>query len=281
MNLLMLCTDLDRTLLPNGGQPESSNARERFRAFIREHETVLVFVTGRHKELVESVIQTYQIPIPHYLIADVGASIYVRQDNEWQYWQTWGDLIGNDWMGYSYREIHKLFNGIQELRLQEFSKQGRFKLSYYIPLYTDKSKLLKKMHQILAQKNIKANLIWSIDEQRGIGLLDLLPARADKSKAIQFLANHLGIDISETLFAGDSGNDISVMSTMIPSVLVANASSEVKQQALNEARQQQRDNLLYLAQGNFFDMNGNYSAGILEGIAHFFPDTMSWFKEMK
>ena len=28
--------------------------------------------------------------------------------------------------------------------------------------------------------------------------------------------------------------------------------------------------------GNFYGMNGNYSAGILEGIAHYHPDLVSW-----
>jgi hypothetical protein len=36
---------------------------------------------------------------------------------------------------------------------------------------------------------------------------------------------------------------------------------------------------LYLAQGGFLGMNGNYSAGILEGIAHYHPETQLWMKE--
>jgi hypothetical protein len=29
---------------------------------------------------------------------------------------------------------------------------------------------------------------------------------------------------------------------------------------------------LYFAEGDFLDMNGNYSAGILEGVAHYMPE---------
>jgi hypothetical protein len=32
-------------------------------------------------------------------------------------------------------------------------------------------------------------------------------------------------------------------------------------------------NCLYLPQGNFFGMNGNYAAGVLEGLVHFIPET--------
>jgi hypothetical protein len=33
---------------------------------------------------------------------------------------------------------------------------------------------------------------------------------------------------------------------------------------------------LYIAQGGFLGMNGNYSAGILEGLAHYHPYTREW-----
>ncbi len=30
---------------------------------------------------------------------------------------------------------------------------------------------------------------------------------------------------------------------------------------------------LYLPRGNFLGMNGNYTAGVLEGLSHFFPES--------
>jgi len=30
---------------------------------------------------------------------------------------------------------------------------------------------------------------------------------------------------------------------------------------------------LYLPKGNFWDMNGNYAAGVIEGLVHFRPET--------
>ena len=38
-------------------------------------------------------------------------------------------------------------------------------------------------------------------------------------------------------------------------------------------------NALYLAHGGFLGMNGNYSAGILEGVAHYHPDTRLWMED--
>ena len=33
---------------------------------------------------------------------------------------------------------------------------------------------------------------------------------------------------------------------------------------------------LFVARGGFMGMNGNYSAGILEGLVYFFPETSRW-----
>jgi hypothetical protein len=32
-------------------------------------------------------------------------------------------------------------------------------------------------------------------------------------------------------------------------------------------------NRLYLPEGNFLGLNGNYAAGVVEGLFHFFPET--------
>jgi hypothetical protein len=61
------------------------------------------------------------------------------------------------------------------------------------------------------------------------------------------------------------------------SVLVANASEDVREQAIKLAAERGNAASLYLAQGEIDGMNGNYSAGILEGLAHFLPDTRNWW----
>ena len=73
---------------------------------------------------------------------------------------------------------------------------------------------------------------------------------------------------AQVLFAGDSGNDLDVLCSDLPAVLVANASDEVREQALQLASQAGTTAQLYLAQGTLG--NGHYAAGILEGIAHFY-----------
>ena len=96
------------------------------------------------------------------------------------------------------------------LKLQEDSKQNTYKLSYYVPLEADHEALMSEMHSLLVKKKIRASLIWSIDELAGTGLLDVLPASANKRHAIEFMMKQLGFDLSNTVFAGDSGNDLAV-----------------------------------------------------------------------
>jgi len=270
---LLLCTDLDRTLLPNGPQAESSGARTKFRQLVTQPGVNLVYVTGRDRRLVEDAIDEYQLPHPDYVIADVGSTIYEIQQHDWRHWDKWQQEISPDWAGKSHDQMHSLFSSSLLLKLQEDTKQNTYKLSYYVSLEADHEALMSEMHSILVSNKIRASLIWSIDELAGTGLLDVLPASANKRHAIEFLMKQLGFDLSNTIFAGDSGNDVAVLTSPIRSVLVANASSDVRDEAKQLALNLGQIDALYFAHGGFFGMNGNYSAGILEGVAHYMPET--------
>ncbi|MDH5484878.1 MAG: HAD-IIB family hydrolase [Gammaproteobacteria bacterium] len=273
---LLLCTDLDRTLLPNGPQPESAAAREGFSRLVSQPGVVLVFVTGRDKARVQQAITNYQLPDPDYVIADVGSSLYRLDNSEWHHVLQWDEMIGQDWQGKSRADLQDLFLGLDGLRLQELSKQNTHKLSYYVPLYTDHHKLMEKMKDRLQHTNIQASFIWSVDELANTGLLDILPASAGKRHAIEFLMRQLDFSQQQTVFAGDSGNDIAVMASPVQSVLVANATDDVRQQVMQHAKLNHQLETVYIARGDFFGMNGNYSAGILEGVAHYMPEAVGW-----
>ena len=278
MKRLLLCTDLDRTLLPNGSELESTQARKKFHQLIKHPQVTLVYVTGRHQQLVERAIEEYQLPQADYVIADVGSTIYEITGKDWCYLNAWEKVFNRDWQGKSANELQGLLGDITDIQLQESSKQNTHKLSYYVPLNINYKQILSTMKNRLKLQSIAANLIWSVDQQANTGLLDVLPVSAGKRQAIEFLMQQLSFDYSETVFAGDSGNDICVMSSPIQSVLVANAENDVRDEAIKQAHANHQDETLYLARGNFMGMNGNYSAGILEGIAHYMPQAKHWFE---
>jgi sucrose-6-phosphatase len=276
---ILICTDLDRTLLPNGSQPESPEARATFTRLVARPEVTLAYVSGRHRELVEDAIREYGLPLPNWVIGDVGTTLYRVRTGEWLHWSEWEQEIATDWQGLTANDLRPLFTDLPSLRLQEESKQNRYKLSYYLPLQIDIDALQREMSRRLNALNVAASLIYSVDEAASKGLLDVLPARATKLHAVEFLMQHQGFDYTNTVFAGDSGNDLPVLASEIQSVLVANAGCEVVEQTKTQALQQGTMAAFYLAQGGFLGMNGNYSAGILEGIAHYLPYTRLWMEE--
>ena len=172
-----------------------------------------------------------------------------------------------------------MFSDLGDLRKQELSKQKTYKLSYYIPLYSRHQQIVSIMQERLHKANIDAELIFSVDEPNGIGLLDVMPKHATKKNAIEYLMKLKQFDYNNTIFSGDSGNDLDVLISLINSTLVANAHDEVKQQIMEKMKDAQFSSTSYLAKGGFLGMNGNYSAVILEGICHFFPQILPLLKE--
>lgn len=258
-------------MIPNGSQAESPDARERFAQLCDLPQVTLVYVTGRHQALIKQAIADYQLPEADYAITDVGTIIYHIKNGTWHQLQSWHDEIDHAWNGYSHEQIKQLLADIKELSLQETEKQNTHKLSYYLPLQHDSDDVMSRADILLRNRGIAASLIWSIDEAANTGLLDVLPQNATKLHAIEFLQQQLGYTLDEVIFAGDSGNDMPVLTSPVHSVLVANASDDVRQTALRIAKHNGHADALYLANTDALNMNGNYSAGVLQGIWHFVP----------
>jgi hydroxymethylpyrimidine pyrophosphatase-like HAD family hydrolase len=315
---LLLCTDLDRTLLPNGPQPESPGARELLARLAARPEVTLVFVTGRDRGRVEGALREWALPAPDLVVADVGTTIYDLRGGGWQRWAAWGEAIARDWRGRTHAELAAALADLPALVPQEPSRQSRFKLSYQValaaggdasraaapaaggglgagrdaapagplgagrasggsragelpgaPLDASRAALDDAVAARLAALGVQASRIWSVDEAAGVGLLDVLPARATKQHAVAFVREALAVPLADTLFAGDSGNDLAVLVSPIPAVLVANAHPEVAAEALRRSEAQGTRAALYLARGGWRGLNGCYAAGILEGVAHY------------
>jgi hypothetical protein len=277
---LLICTDLDRTLIPNGPQPESPGARRGFATLVARAEVGLAYVSGRDQKLIQKAIRQYCLPRPDFVIGDAGTSVFQvdASSGEWVRQTEWERAIADDWGGRAHSAVKQALNTISALRPQEFHKQNRFKSSYYVPLRGDRNRLSATILQQLERCELRSRLVWSVDEPAGIGLLDIIPSSASKLLAIEYLMRtyHFGLD--QTLFCGDSGNDLEVLTSPVKSVLVGNSEPAVRQQAQELSRQNGNARQLYIAQGGYAGMNGYYSAGVLEGIAHYFPETRAWMR---
>jgi HAD superfamily hydrolase (TIGR01484 family) len=276
---ILLCSDLDRTIIPNGYQKESAHARPVFRRLAEHPNIYLAYVSGRDRKLILDAIEEFYLPLPDYAIGDVGTTLYRVTNDDWQLSDDWSDEIGKDWKGLSWEELAECFEDMDDMRLQEPEKQNRYKLSFYTDQNIDHRRLINDIRLVLAQNRIRANIIWSVDETGTAGLLDILPARANKLHAIQFLMQQEQFPEDRTVFAGDSGNDLDVLTSGLQTILVKNAMEDVRQEAVEALSAQRMVNRLYLPEGNFWGLNGNYAAGVIEGLAHFIPETRELIAE--
>lgn len=262
-NQLLLCTDMDRTIIPNGPQPEPPDARAAFTAFCAQPSVMLAYVTGRHPALVQHAIEEYALPIPAYAITDVGATIYRINGESWIEESDWSRRIATDWQGRSAHDLLPHLSGVPDLTPQEPEKQHPRKASFYLAPNTDIDATLRTVRTRLDAMGMAAQCICSIDETSGIGLLDVLPRQAGKCQAILFLQKLLGMADEQVIFAGDSGNDLDVLRSPVRSILVGNATADIRNAACADAPP-----ALYCA-------NACYAAGVLEGVRYWAGDDVA------
>lgn len=274
-----LFTDLDRTLIPNGDHPADTRALSVLQVFSEQIGLDIIYVSGRDLNLVEQAITDYDLPRPIVAITDVGSRIHYRQGSTWLENESWAEHLHRGWDRNKLNQLADELADIQGLSLQESSRQSTFKLSYYA-----ETGALTEIHAditgLCLQIGFDTNIICSIDETSDTGLIDILPPQASKLQAMEFLIAQHNYDPNKLVFAGDSGNDMNVLISPFKSVLVNNATHEVKQQALSLVLANNLEQTLYIARGGFFALNGHYSSGILEGLAHFFPEHVELLKEL-
>lgn len=269
---LLLCTDMDRTVIPNGFQPEHPKARSIFHNLCNLNGVHLTYVTGRHLQLVKEAIAEYNLPEPQYVISDVGTKIYEKIDGNYTELEVWQQEIAGEWQGKSHAELQQLLAATNGLRLQETGKQNDFKLSYYLPLEADFQTIVREVDIKLQEYGIAASLITSVDEPAGVGLLDVLPRNATKLHGLNFLRQYLGFTREETIFAGDSGNDLPVLESSTRSILVANSDPDLKEEAARLAEKNGNSKAFFQAENEHFPLGGNYSAGVIQGVIHYMPE---------
>lgn len=275
---IVIACDLDRTLLPNGEAPESPLARPLLRVLAARPSVVLVYVSGRSRSLQEAAIERWTLPVPDFAAGDVGTTLYEVGSRGWRPIRAWQEEIGGDWGGAESDDVLGRLAGIAGLEPQPPEQQSRLKASFFAARSGRSQQVLGAARERLEAAGLASNLVWSVDEAQGVGLLDVIPAAASKASVVRFLLARLGVPESDAVFAGDSGNDLDALLSGLQAVLVANASDEVRRDALAAAAQPGSPARLYVARGGFLGMNGNYAAGVLEGVAHYLPEADLWLR---
>ncbi|MBD3225469.1 MAG: HAD-IIB family hydrolase [Caldithrix sp.] len=234
----LLIVDIDNTLIGN------QQAVHRFaEVFDKMHSyTGFGIASGRRLDSAVNILREWQTPTPELWITSVGSEINygpsLLKNKEWEL------HIKEQWQPEAIQELLKATPGLTQ---QPAVVQRPYKISFDVmdSVGFNLSELEERFHQ----HNILANIIYSHGKH-----VDVLPHRASKGKAIQFISEQLNFPAHKILVAGDSGNDTEMLKTEMAGVVVGNYSQELEDLKKTDG--------IYFAQKTYAD-------GIIEGLFHY------------
>jgi len=233
----LFITDIDNTLI---GDHESLH---RLLDILDEsrHKLAWGVATGRSLELTLEAMTEHRIPMPDILICSVGTELYygpdLRLDIGWQ------QHISHLWKPEQIKEVLSQFPWLVS---QEAEGQRSHKISYYLENIDNRLRIIQ---ETIESNRLRCQVIYSHGQ-----FLDILPYRASKGKAVNYLQYKYEFLPRHVMVAGDSGNDADMLSGRTRGLIVGNHSSELE----------------YLkGSPRTYFARGEYAAGIIEGLHHF------------
>ena len=151
----LLCTDMDRTLLPNGEAPASPDAPGVLRQLIERASLTLAYVTGRDLGRALDGVAEFGVPMPDFIIGDVGSSIHRRKGDEWTALQDWQTQIARAWGGRTSSDVHALIGADPRLSAQDADRQTPCKQSYYLARDADVAALRDELEERLSAGRLR------------------------------------------------------------------------------------------------------------------------------
>jgi sucrose-phosphate synthase len=235
----LLVTDIDGTLVLEGiHQPGLEELKALLAA--RGGRYLFAVATGRNVDQIRQVLGDYGIPSPDIVISDVGTAVRYGITAEPD--PSWAEHLNRGW---DRRQVHSLLRKVPGIRLQGREGQGPFKLSFYLEPRFDR----QVFDAAIAPHRRRISVVFSQNTY-----LDVLPARASKGQAVQYLCRKWAIPAERTLVCGDSGNDLDMLTGYGQGVVVANHAPDLE--------------VLHGDPGVFIAPH-EAAAGILDGMRHF------------
>ncbi|TBW06311.1 glucosylglycerol-phosphate synthase [Azotobacter chroococcum subsp. isscasi] len=197
---MLLATDLDGTFL--AGDPQDRLSL--YQTITAHPDIQLAYVTGRSLEAVLPLLADPTLPQPDYIVADVGASLY--HGETLQPIQPLQHAIDARWPGES--QIAGALAGLADLQRQDVPQARR--CSYFCTPERAADPALKAIAERLG-----CDLLYSAGRY-----LDFLPRGVNKGSSLLKLIEHLGLDPEQVLVAGDTLNDLSMLTCGLKGVCV-------------------------------------------------------------
>ena len=231
---MLLATDLDGTFL--AGDPEDRLSL--YQTIAAHPEIQLAYVTGRSLEAVLPLLADPTLPQPDFIIADVGATL-VHGDSL-QPIQPLQSVVDALWPGES-----QVASAIAAFGLERQDVPQARRCSYFCTPEQAANPALREIADELG-----CDLLYSAELY-----LDFLPRGVNKGSSLRALADWLELDHDQVLAAGDTLNDLAMLSASFHGVCVGQSESALLEATANHSR------TLHASRPG--------CGGILEAFAHF------------
>ena len=231
---MLLATDLDGTFL--AGDPEDRLSL--YQTIAAHPEIKLAYVTGRSLEAVLPLLADPTLPQPDFIIADVGATL-VHGDSL-QPIQPLQSVVDARWPGET-----QVASVIEPFGLERQDVPQARRCSYFCTPEQAANPALREIANELG-----CDLLYSAELY-----LDFLPRGVNKGSSLQALADWLELSHDQVLAAGDTLNDLSMLSASFHGVCVGQSETALLEATANHSR------TLHASRPG--------CGGILEAFAHF------------
>ncbi|KFX69254.1 glucosylglycerol-phosphate synthase [Pseudomonas taeanensis MS-3] len=232
---MLLATDLDGTFLTG----DSKDRLSLYQAITSHPDIQLAYVTGRSLETVLPLLDDPTLPQPDYIIADVGASLY--HGDTLQPIQPLQNDIDARWPGES--QVASALIDYPDMQRQDVPQTRR--CSYFCSPERSADPALKAIAE-----QLDCDLLYSAERY-----LDFLPRGVNKGSSLLALVDLLGLERDQVLVAGDTLNDLSMLTSGLMGVCVGDSEAELLEQT------RQCPQVLHASRSG--------CGGILQAIAHF------------
>lgn len=229
----LLISDIDNTLT---GCRSSAFA---FAGWRTRSTLPFIVATGRSLAAAQTILRQWGLPMPDAFIVDVGTRLMIADGKGgWRECDDYARLLDNGW---DRNAVHRALATLP-LSPQPAETEGPHKISFF-----GNERDANAIRQALAAAGQSARVVFSHGR-----LIDVLAPNGGKAAAIAAYAQSQGLSLAQCVAAGDSGNDVDMLTACGRAIVVGNAGSELDDLP-------ERPGLLRV--------HDHHAAGVLEGLA--------------
>lgn len=236
----LFSSDIDGTLLGDG------KATIRFRTIWEgldpSHRPLLVYNSGRLVEDTRALVPVAGLPEPDIIIGGVGTMLHGISHPHL------GGLFASELdAAFDAEVVDGILRRHEGVERQPEEYQHAHKSSWYF--HDAAPQDLQRIKALLRDAGQKVRIVYSSSRD-----LDILPIACHKGAALEWLCARLQIGLDETVTAGDTGNDLGMLTVPgVRAIVVGNA--------LPELRVLKDEPWAYMSKENA-------AAGVLDGLRH-------------